>query len=85
MLTTKTQHVVAHLHDRVTYTLHSRSLEFLLSLKTIINTIEYGVIVNKVYDILSFNQSSWMKPYVVCNTDLRQNDKHDVEAFLKTT
>ena len=57
---------------------------FYYLLKTTIINLEYGVIVDKVHNILSFNQSAWMKPYILSNNDLRQNAKHEFENnFLK--
>ena len=72
MLIQKLIKLVAHLYDRANYNLHYRSLKFLLFLKTTINNIEYGVIVKKVHNIISFNQSAWMKPYILGNNDVRK-------------
>ena len=69
---TKTNKLVAHLYDRKNYTLHYRNLKFSLSLKVTLNHIEYGVIVKKVHNIIYFNQSAWMKPYILSTNDLRQ-------------
>ena len=69
-MTVKTTHYIIVLQD------------FLLSLSTTINNVEYGVIVDKVHNRISFNQSAWMKPYILCNNDLRKSVKHEFENHL---
>ena len=56
----------------------------MLSLKATTNNVEYVVIVTKVHNIISFNQSAWLKPYSLGNNDSKQNANHDVEQeFFK--
>ena len=76
---TTTNELVAHLYDRKKYTLHYRNLKFSLTLKVKLNGKEYGVETTKVHNILSFNQSAWMKPYILSNNDLRKQAKHEFE------
>ena len=48
-------------------------------MKTSIYNVDYGVIVGKLHNILSFSQSAWMKPYILSSNDLRTNAKHEFE------
>ena len=48
--------------DKKNYLIHYRMLKFY---------IKYGIIVNKVHNIISFKQSNWLKEYIEFNTQER--------------
>ena len=79
---TQTHKYVAQFYDRKHYTSHCINVKFLLSLKATHNTIDYSISVGKVHTMISFNQSAWMKPYILGNNDLRTNAKHEFEKDL---
>ena len=70
MLIQKTNKLLAQVYDRENCTLHYRTLKSLVYLKVTTNNIDYGIIVNKVHNILASNQSSWIKPYILGNNNL---------------
>ena len=41
--------------------------------------VEHGLIVKKVSKVISFRQSTWMKPYIEFNTEMRKKAKNDFE------
>ena len=59
-----------HLGKREKYTLHYRNLKYYIS---------QGMILKKVYHIIRFDQSPWLKPYIDLNTDLRALATSDAE------
>ena len=62
--------LVPHLGKREKYTLHLRNLQYYIS---------QGLVLKKVYRILRYEQSAWMKPYIDLNTNLRAQAKSDAE------
>ena len=67
--------IVANLYDKTEYVVHIRNLK---------QTLNYGFILQKVHRMIKFNQNSWLKPYINMNTDLRKKAKNDFERdFLK--
>lgn len=66
----KVPKLVPNLMDKKRYVLHYRNLQLYLSL---------GMKITKVHKILEFNQSDWMKPYIMKNTELRKQAKNDFE------
>jgi hypothetical protein len=65
---TKTAKLLCNLKDKDEYHIHYRLLKLFVKL---------GVKVDKVYQVLRFNQSPWMKPYIEKNNAIRK------EAQLK--
>ena len=46
--------------------------------------LEHGLILEKVHRVIEFNQSSWLKPHIDFNTELRMKVKNDFEKdFFK--
>src|SRR6218665_196829 len=67
----KSAKLVPNLLPKSNYVLHYRNLKFYTSL---------GLKVTKVYKIMEFEQSRWLKPYIEFNTKKRQEAK---TAFAK--
>ena len=67
--------LVPNLMSKQRYVLHYRNLQLYLSL---------GMRLAKVYNVLQFNQSAWMAPYIHKNTELRTKATNDFEKdFFK--
>ena len=73
----KTILLVAHLYERKNCKLHYPKLMFLLSLTSTVNNVEYGIIVDRIQYIMSFNLSPWVKPCILINNGLITNGKHE--------
>ena len=62
--------LVPNLMDKEKYILHYRNLQLYVSL---------GMKIKQVHKVLEFNQSAWMEPYIMKNTELRKDAKNDFE------
>ena len=62
--------LVPNLMDKSRYVLHYRNLQLYLS---------FGMKISKVHKVLQFNQSAWMQPYIMKNTQLRTTATNDFE------
>ena len=58
--------LVANLHDKTEYVVHIRNLK---------QTLNYGLVLKKVHRIIKSNQKAWVKPYIDMNADLRKKNK----------
>ena len=79
MLIQKTSKLVAYLCDRNNFTSHYRNAKLLLSSKTTVKHVEYGVTVDEIHTIIPFNQSPWMEPYSLGINDSITNANHEFE------
>ena len=71
----KIKKLVTNLHDKTEYVIHIRNLK---------QTLNYGLIVENVHRIIKFNQKDLLKPYIDMNRELRQKTKNYFEKdFLK--
>ena len=71
----KIEKLVTNLHDKTEYVIHIRNLK---------QTLNYGLIVKNVHRIIKFNQKDLLKPYIDVNRELRQKAKNYFEKdFLK--
>lgn len=71
----KNKKLITTLNNKDRYVIHHKSLE---------QALDHGLILNKVYRILIFNQSPWLKSYIDLNTNLRSKAKNDFEKdFFK--
>lgn len=63
------------LYDKKNYVVHYRMLKLAL---------QHGIILKKIHRVLQFNQSDWLKPYIMLNTEMRTKATNDFEKnFFK--
>ena len=69
-----TKKLIPNLFPKEKYVVHLKNIKYYL---------RNGWILTKVYDILEFKQSKWMKPYIEFNTEKRMQatNKSDKEFF----
>ena len=67
---TKAKKVICDWTDKKVYLILYRMLKFY---------VRYGMIVDEIHEILSFEQSKWLKKYVSFNTQKRNKVKIDFE------
>ena len=63
------------LNDKKNYICHYRNLKLYLKL---------GLEITKVSNVLQFNQSAWVREYIVLNTKMRKKAKNDFEKTLQS-
>ena len=69
----KVEKLVADLHDKKEYVIHTRNLK---------QALNHGLILKKEHRVMKLNQKAWLKPYM--NIKLRKIAKHDFEKdFFK--
>src|SRR6185437_2273514 len=70
-----TEKLVPHLGPQKEYVIHYLELQYYVKL---------GMIVDEVIEILSFDQTNWLAPYIAFNTEKRQGAKNAFEKdFFK--
>jgi len=69
----KTEKLIPHLGKRNYYVIHYRELQYYVKL---------GMIVDEVTEVLSFEQSNWLAPYIALNTEKRNEAKKAGNTFL---
>ena len=62
--------LVADVYDNEGYAVH------VLALKQALN---HGLVLEKAYEVISFRQEAWLRPYIEMNTMLRAQAKNDFE------
>ena len=62
----KVEKLVANSHDKTEYFIHIRNLE---------QALKHGLMLNKVYRVIKFNQKVWLKSNIYMNIDLRKAAK----------
>ena len=72
---TKCTKLVCFTQNKENYVIHIRAL---------IQALNHGLKLTKVYRIIQFNQEAWLKPYIVLNTKLRKDAKNDFEKDFFT-
>ena len=71
----KVSKFVANLHDKTEYVIHMRNLKQALNLR---------LVLRKVYRVIKFNQSAWLKPYIWYEHRSKKKTKNDFEKdFFK--
>src|SRR5215216_3883257 len=68
-----TKKLVPHLRPRKNYVIHYQELQYYVKL---------GMIVDEVSEILSFDQTNWLEPYISFNTEKRNEAKKAGNTFL---
>ena len=68
----KVEKLVPNLKDKKTYVVHIKSLN---------QALKHGLKPKKVHRVIRFEQSSWMKPYIMMNTKLRTVAKNEFEKY----
>ena len=66
----KVSQLVASVHDKNNYVIHSYALK---------QALNHGLILKKVHAVISFTHDAWLKPYINMNRELRTNAKNDFE------
>ena len=71
----RVEKLVPNLYDKKKYVIHIRAL---------VQALKHRLILEKVHRIIEFNQSTWLKPYIDFNMELRTKAKNDFEKdFFK--
>ena len=70
MVTNKVKKLVPNLHDKKNYVIYIRTLD---------QALKHGLVLEKVYHVIEFNQRAWLKPYIDFNTKLRTEARNDFE------
>ena len=72
---TKSKKLICDWSDKKKYLIHYRMLKFY---------VRYGMIVEKIHEIISFKQSKWLEKYISFNTQKRNRARIDFEKdFFK--
>ena len=71
----KNKKLVPHLMDKKNYCIHYRNLKYVK---------ELGLVIEKVHNVIRFDQSTWLKEYIDFNTEKRKEAKNEFEKdFFK--
>ena len=71
----KVEKLGTNLHDKTEYVIHIRNLK---------QTLNYGLILETVHRVIKFNQKAWLKPYIDMSIKLRQKPENNFEKdFFK--
>ena len=55
-----------------------------MHIKTLDQALKHGLVLKKVHRVIQFEQSAWLEPYIMKNTDLRKAAKNEFEKdFFK--
>ena len=66
----KVEKLVPNLHNKKNYVIHIKASD---------QALKPGLILEKVHQVIEFNQSTWLKPYIDFNTQLKTQAKNDFE------
>ena len=56
----------------------------MVHIRTLKQALEHGLKLKRVHRAITFKQSTWLKPYIEFNTELRKKAKNEFEkAFFK--
>ena len=69
----KCKKLVCNLRNKKKYVVHIKSLK---------QSLNYGLKLKKVHIIIEFNQESWLKQYIDMSTELRKKAKNDFEKYF---
>ena len=65
--------LVPNLKDKKRYVVHIKALD---------RALNYGLKLKKVHRVIEFQQSRWMKAYIMLNTRLRKDAKNEFEKVF---
>ncbi|PKY30337.1 hypothetical protein RhiirB3_447376 [Rhizophagus irregularis] len=65
-----TEKLIPNLFDKDKYVVHCRNLQYY---------INQGMVLEHIYEAIKFEQSPWMKPYIIFNTEQHAKSKNDFE------
>ena len=68
----RTSKLCGTFEDKINYTIDIRNLEYYL---------EQGMELLKVHQWLTYDQSTWLAPWIEMNTELRKASKNDFNFF----
>ena len=72
----KVEKLVCSLYDKEKYVVDVRTLK---------QCLEHGLVLTKVYRVITYKQSAWLKPYIILNIELRKIARNDFEKnFFKS-
>ena len=54
---------------------------YIILVRALKQTLDNGLILNKVHSVIEFSQEAWLKSYVDTNTKLRKEAKNDFEKI----
>ena len=75
MKISKVEKLVPNLKNKRKYVIHIRALD---------QALKHGLVLKKVHQVIQFEQSAWLKPYIDFNTRLRTAASNDFEKdFFK--
>ena len=58
--------------------------KYVIHIKALVQSLEHGLVIEKIHRAIEFKQSAWMKKYIDFNTRLRTEAKNDFEkGFYK--
>ena len=66
----KVEKLVPNLFDKKKYVIHIRALD---------QALKHGLVLEKVHQVIEFNQSAWLQPYIDFNTELGKKVKNEFE------
>ena len=69
----KVQKLIANLYHKSEYVIHIKSLK---------QTLNHGLVLEKVHGVINFNENAWLAPYIDMNTNLRRKAKNDFEKYF---
>ena len=56
--------------------------EKVVHIRNLKQALNHGLILEKVYRVIRFNQDEWLKPYIEMNTKLTQTAKNEFEKYF---